>query len=92
MSKEKFCNKCGQSCSIPLDDRYNDYGLIDARVTGGYESSVLDDCTSYMFSLCENCLVDLFDSFVTPPVVHDLLVCEYNEWQEVQYISPKKRL
>jgi hypothetical protein len=72
MSDEKLCNKCGKSCSIDMFNKTYDYGLIDARVFGSYHSPVLDDCTSYQFSLCESCLVDLFDSFIIPPTVYDV--------------------
>ena len=51
------------------------HGLIDAVVSGGYESTpgsgqgALDDCSSYKFSLCEFCLDHLFAQFKIPPTV-----------------------
>ena len=72
----KKCNLCGLSCdicgSIPEDIR-TPSGLIDAKVTGGYDSTpgngfgALDDCAQYKFSLCEWCLDWLFEQFIIPP-------------------------
>ncbi len=44
----------------------NAYGLIEPIVYGGYDSSPLEDCTTYTFSLCEKCLKELFDTFNIP--------------------------
>lgn len=44
----------------------NLYGLIESRVTGGYDSYALRDCEAYTFSLCEGCLKALFDTFTIP--------------------------
>lgn len=72
----KKCNLCGLPCdiygSIPEDIR-TPSGLIDAKVTGGYDSTpgngfgALDDCSQYKFSLCEWCLDWLFEQFIIPP-------------------------
>lgn len=54
-------------------------GLINCRVTGGYESTpgngcgALDDCETYEFSICEFCLDWLFQQFKTPPALSDNL-------------------
>lgn len=50
----------------------NAYGLIEATVTGGYDSGALSDYTQYTFSLCETCLKRLFDSFKLPPETGEL--------------------
>lgn len=42
------------------------YGLIEATVSGGYKSDSLSDGTTYTFSLCENCLDELFNQFKVP--------------------------
>lgn len=69
------CNKCGtdlRSLDTTEDGRTicNGYfGLVDATVSGGYFSEHLSDCTNYRFSLCEKCLVALFDTFKTLPDV-----------------------
>lgn len=55
-------------------EKYDDtspHGLVEARVSGGYHSFHLMDCTSYTFSLCEKCLRSLFDGFAVPPFVRD---------------------
>ena len=62
-----ICNKCGESCKEELLDETMQmcsfYGLIEVTVTGGYCSTHLADGSSYTFSLCEKCLVELFESF-----------------------------
>lgn len=69
--KDVFCNKCGESC-IPSLLRSDNifpkdfYGLIETTVSGGYYSDALSDCCNYTFSLCEGCLIELFDSFKLP--------------------------
>lgn len=45
----------------------NAYGLIEAQVSGGYDSTDLEDCKNYTFSLCEPCLGALFKTFKIPP-------------------------
>lgn len=60
-----LCNKCGESCKSEMGSFY---GLIEAVVTGGYESSHLGDCTVYKFSLCEGCLQSIFDTFKHDPL------------------------
>ena len=76
------CNWCGETCLLVdrgrtghvVTDR-DRHGLIDAVVSGGYESTpgngqgALDDCSSYKFSLCEFCLDHLFTQFKIPPTV-----------------------
>ena len=69
LTEDILCNKCGNSCnvvSLPGVDALdiNDYyGLIEASVSGGYCSTGLEDGKVYTFSLCENCLKELFDGF-----------------------------
>lgn len=69
--EDVFCNKCGESCcpnQIRESNNKNGffYGLIEQTVQGGYYSQNLSDGISYTFSLCENCLKKLFDSFKIP--------------------------
>ena len=63
-----LCNKCGGSCAISvgdyLDNKFQKHkhyygGLIEKEVTGCYSSTVLEDLTSYKFSLCEKCLMEM---------------------------------
>lgn len=59
-----ICNSCSEvitPCS---------YGLIDAKVSGGYDSHHLWDLTTYQFSMCEKCLRDLFNNFKVPPATY----------------------
>lgn len=66
-----LCNECGSDCQIRhlgphLGTHMGYYGLIKAKVTGGYFSEHLQDATRYKFSLCEKCLKELFDGFKIP--------------------------
>ena len=78
------CNKCGESC-VPkflrkhyskdnsTKDKITDaHGLVEHTVYGHYRSENLDDMTCYTFSLCEQCLVLMFNTFKIPVVK-----CEY---------------
>jgi len=70
------CNKCGADCQKFATNVNKEkfsvgyYGLIDAEVRGGYESTELSDCVEYKFSLCEKCIKELFDSFKNPPKIY----------------------
>ncbi len=49
-------------------------GLLETTVHGGFDSrEYLLDCTTYTFSICEKCLVEMFDQWKIPPVIscHD---------------------
>ena len=83
------CNKCNGPTRTPygLQDKY---GLIDVKVISGYYSPVLPDCTKYEFSLCEKCIVELFDSFMTPPKTYNVSCFDDEINQEIDYVSPTK--
>jgi hypothetical protein len=53
-----ICNKCGNSCQTCSGAE----GLIEAHICGGFGAK-LGDCVEYKFSLCEDCLIRLFDTF-----------------------------
>lgn len=63
------CNRCGGSCRSKLDPIENTdfYGLIEASFSTGYFSQHLPDGFIYSFSLCEECLAELFKSFKIEP-------------------------
>ncbi len=83
---EKFCNKCGNSCRPPYKDWTDNYGLIDATVSGGYCSTYLNDCTVYKFTLCEKCLRHLFQTFEKPPQVGDYTPgIDGADWEVISY-------
>lgn len=82
--KAPRCNLCGESCLLetvghPTDEHRNSGGLEHASVEGNYDSTpgnghgALDDLSRYRFSLCEFCLDWLFQQFVVPPEVHDVM-------------------
>ena len=77
---EVLCNLCGNSCCPNEKTLFGAWksntahGLIDASVTGGYESYHLFDLTRYTFSLCEKCLRQLFIKCVIKPKLHDVLI------------------
>jgi len=64
--EEIRCNYCGENCKDGFGDIMENYGLINARVKGGYYSPALDDLTSYRFDLCERCLLKMFAKFKLP--------------------------
>ena len=68
-----ICNKCGNSCR-PKEYNTDFYGLIEATVTGGFDSPALADACAYTFSMCEPCLKELFDSFKFSVDVTDYLL------------------
>lgn len=59
------CNRCGGTCMSREGERYG----LSALVSGGYESTHLEDMTAYQFDLCEKCLVELFEEFKIKPQV-----------------------
>jgi hypothetical protein len=71
-----ICNKCGESMVTAsagyVPDRVvgrNYLGLLDGSVAGCYGSELLLDTHRYRFSLCERCIVGMFDRFKVPPTV-----------------------
>jgi hypothetical protein len=65
-----LCNKCGNSCR-GVDPSFDWEGLIEVGIIGGYGSTHLGDGNSYEFSLCESCLIALFQTFKHNPKVPD---------------------
>lgn len=77
-----LCNLCGntllpikwdgtrelRACNAESPD-----GLIEARVSGHYDSTYLSDCTTYEFSFCERCLRELFNRCKIPPKLSDYM-------------------
>jgi hypothetical protein len=72
-----LCNKCGNSCRTA----YNYEGLIEASVSGGYDSK-LGDMVTLTFSICEDCLPALFDSFRIPPSASDQMCSNAVYWEK----------
>ena len=76
---DPLCNLCGLTCVVGREGGPDNHpeGLLDAVVTGGYESTpgngwgALDDMTRHRFNLCEFCLDWLFACFVIPVAVDD---------------------
>lgn len=68
--KSYVCNRCGGSLAGDTEHSAREqYGLVEATVSGGYSSPHLSDCTTYTFSLCEKCLRKLFSTFEIPPKI-----------------------
>lgn len=72
------CNMCAQSCcnqkrkEKPDANFMNEYsGLIEAVVSGGYDSEVVGDGVAWRFSLCEGCLNQVVSKFKIPHEVKD---------------------
>ena len=69
-----ICNKCGKSCAKPENDEplQCNYGLIDATFTAGYFSEVFEDLDKITFSICEECLFELFLTFKIMPEAQEV--------------------
>lgn len=67
-----ICNKCGKSCKM----EHGFYGMVEATVTGGYESEHLGDLSKRTFSMCEGCLVALFETFEIKPELSYYDLCD----------------
>lgn len=63
-----LCNKCGKSLKDEQGMNYE--GLVEANFIGGFYSK-FGDMSKYKFSLCEECLDELFKSFKHDPYVPD---------------------
>lgn len=82
--REILCNMCGE-CMCPAIGTMNEqvpHGLYKAKVTGGYDSYHLFDCTGYTFSFCEKCLRQLFVQCKIKPQVNDLGFGDHFEYVE----------
>jgi Fe2+ or Zn2+ uptake regulation protein len=66
--KDVICNKCGQS--LKTDCGYE--GLVETEIRGGYNSKI-GDMTIVSFSLCEDCLLELFKTFTIKEQYQDLI-------------------
>lgn len=79
MEKELLCNLCGESmcpnerARSGIWQSEHPHGLINAKVTGGYESYHLMDLSQYTFSFCEPCLRKLFVRCKIKPQIHDMI-------------------
>lgn len=66
-----ICNQCGKNCCKPLDNDppgiQSNYGLNNAVFTTGYFSKCFEDLLEITFSICEECLFDLFNTFEIMP-------------------------
>lgn len=69
------CNACG-GCLCPNDSANHDvpFGLVEAKVSGGYSSPALSDCTNYAFSICEVCLRKIFEGFLIKPKISEYMI------------------
>lgn len=89
--KEVLCNLCGETMCI--SENCHDYtsqiphGLIDASVSGGYDSFHLLDGTNYSFSFCELCLRKLFIQCKIKPVISTYFPSSHSSsWEEDSYL------
>lgn len=63
--EDVLCNKCGDSLQSRFDDSIF-VGLVEESYSGGFFSNEISDEFHYVFSLCEKCLKNLFESFCIP--------------------------
>jgi hypothetical protein len=54
-----ICNMCGNSLLTSNHEGAFHGGLVNAKVSGGYDSEYLSDMSSYTFSFCEKCLASI---------------------------------
>ncbi len=59
-----ICNKCGNSLKDRCDMNYE--GLVEISFDGGYASKI-GDMTRVTFSMCEDCLIEMFEGFAIEP-------------------------
>ena len=76
-----LCNACGKSCKDRSDMNFE--GLIETSITGGYASKLGDQIT-YTFSICEDCLEKLFESFKIPAEEFDSLGFRIDDQQSLR--------
>ena len=87
--KEVLCNLCGETMCI--SEKCSDFnsqiphGLVDASVSGGYDSFHLLDGTNYDFSFCELCLRKLFIQCKVKPKVSSYFPGHSSSWEEDSY-------
>lgn len=84
--KDVFCNKCGKSCKSPMGEMY---GLIEASVSGGFESTDLCDGDVHTFSLCEGCVFKLVGKFKYPSLQGNYL---FPDEPHVEGFNPREML
>jgi hypothetical protein len=88
-----LCNMCGKSCSLCTSDpqRMDNFGgIVEETIYGGYFSlgEGLIDGVQYKFSICEPCLVRLFDQFKIEPVIQGLESEQENgQWQDISNLT-----
>jgi hypothetical protein len=63
VTEDIICNKCGKS----LYNGYDYLGLVESKIDCSYYSK-LGDGEKVKFSLCEDCLLDLFKDFAFSPL------------------------
>lgn len=88
---ERLCNMCGEALCPPAGSIHDQSpaGLIDAKVSGDYDSEYLSDLQNYKFSLCEKCLRQLFIQFKIKPEINEYSLNNGPEipvtWEDDQY-------
>lgn len=68
------CNKCSSDMRrfINLDNTISAVYGAHLSYIGVYGSKPLEDMTCYSFSICENCLAAMFETFDTPPTKENI--------------------
>lgn len=84
-----LCNKCGKSCFNESLEFSDPEGLIEVKVAGGYNSTVIGDLRSWRFSVCERCLSAFVKTFKIPVDVKDHELHDFVPAPEAEKISQK---
>lgn len=90
-----LCNGCGKSMVHrsywpDKDKTVNErvlYTGLDTSVEGCFDSSVLEDTIKYEFSLCEPCVVKMFDDFKIQPTTS----CYMGDHIDERYASEEQK-
>ena len=91
-----LCNKCGKTCSglkryhNAKDHQLCGYsGLVETEVHGGYDSEFVGDMTSWKFSICEECLLEITKTFKIPHEIKGDYSHEYVTLKEYDKLAAK---
>lgn len=96
--EEQLCNLCGECLCYTYDKDLivqNPNGLVNAKILGGYYSYHLSDMNTYIFSLCEKCLRNLFVQCKIKPEIYntrfqDGELAEEISWEKDQSIYEER--
>ena len=90
-----LCNKCGKTCSgfkryhNAKENHFGYSGLVETEVHGGYDSQFVGDMTSWKFSICEECLLEITKTFKIPHEIKGDYSPDYVTLKEYDKLADK---